>query len=284
MIDIVNPFADRLETASSLSSSTGSVNGGGERVSESPIWQAHRPDGTLELKFLVHEQKAETIRNWARQRLQPDPHSSAPRDDVSADHYRVQSLYLDTPALDIFHRIPELQGAKYRIRRYGDERIVWLERKQKTEGVVRKQRIATFDDDLAERLFGPACDSWEGGWFRQQIDGLKLIPSCRVTYERFARIGLTPSGPVRLTLDSGLSGEQSTDWTVPRTGLSSAPLLDGRCILELKFRKTVPALFKELMQDLQLATGRFSKYRETVRRYVAPLTPAADRRDEAPDA
>ncbi len=278
MIDTVNPFDARP-----VSAPRSPVTGRESPSSTTPLWQSHRPEGAFELKFVVDDRKAEGIRDWARQRLEPDPNAAPVEADASsgtrghADCYRVHSLYLDTPRLDIFHRIPAMQGAKYRLRRYGNDHVVWLERKQKTEGIVRKQRAASTDGEFLHRLRGPVEESWEGTWFRDQVDGLALRPTCHVTYERFARVGITPSGPVRLTLDSGLCGERTAEWAVPRALLASPSLLVGRSILELKFRGVVPTLFKELMQDLQLATGRFSKYRETVRRFAeAPSTGDAD--------
>lgn len=286
MIDIVNPFDTRLLQASC------SLGTGRESLfPEPPLWQSHRPEGAFELKFLVDDQKAQAVRDWARQRLQPDPNAAASQTagiHGAANHgdcYRVHSLYLDTPRLDIFHRLPAMEGTKYRLRRYGDEGIVWLERKQKTDGIVRKQRVASADEEFVRRLQGPVGDSWEGNWFRDQVDGLGLRPTCHVTYQRFARVGMTPAGPVRLTLDSGLCGERTADWSVPKSLLGTNSLLSGRSILELKFRDVVPSLFKELMQTLQLSTGRFSKYRETVRRFTdgssAGNTAPATEQDDA---
>ena len=68
--------------------------------------------GAYELKFLVAEDRAREIMDWARTHLAPDPHS----DSESNDGYRVNSLYLDTPKFDVFHRTGFCGRRKYRLR------------------------------------------------------------------------------------------------------------------------------------------------------------------------
>jgi len=240
-------------------------------------WESHTAEGAHELKFVIDDETAGTIRNWARERLQPDAYAAEP----GGDGYRVSTLYLDTPEFDIFRESAVGREGKYRLRRYGSEAVVWLERKSKAGGLVRKQRASVPDGDLQRKIARPGGDTWpDESWFPQRVEELSLRPVCHVTYERFARIGSTPVGPVRLTLDSRLCGEPTSEWTVPTESLASGALLDRRNVLELKFRQSVPALFKDLIQDLRLPVGRFSKYRETVRRFRTEKS-ALERREES---
>jgi hypothetical protein len=75
-----------------------------------------------------------------------------------------------------------------------------------------------------------------------------------------ARVAATDRGTIRLTVDDELR-------TLPLHGLAfddtaeGAPLTDGRPILELKYIRPAPALFKELIEEFQLTPAPISKYR-----------------------
>ena len=254
MIDIANPSG-----VNRLPLSLPSQGGETARIpslAAGRSWESHTSEGAHELKFVIDDALAATIREWARDRLLPDPHAGE-------EGYRVSTLYLDTPQFDVFRQTEIGRAGKYRVRRYGSEEIVWLERKSKIEGRVHKQRVSVPDGDIETAVRTPEGD---GDWFRKHVEELQLRPVCQVTYDRFARIGQTPVGPVRMTLDSRLCGCSTSAWSVPHGALVTGELLDRRHVLELKFRTTVPALFKDLIQDLRLPIGRFSKYRGTVRR------------------
>jgi hypothetical protein len=65
---------------------------------------------------------------------------------------------------------------------------------------------------------------------------------------------------LRLTLDRRVHGILTNEWSLaPFEG--GLPLLTGQVILELKFHSALPALFKELVQDLRLSPHTVSKYR-----------------------
>src|SRR5688572_2760812 len=80
-----------------------------------------------ETKFLVTPAVAEQIRDWARARLAPDPNASGESNDAY-DAYQITSLYFDTENFDVFHRKGSFGRSKYRIRRYGESEIAFLER------------------------------------------------------------------------------------------------------------------------------------------------------------
>ena len=89
-----------------------------------------------ELKFLLDPSLGEQVRDWARARLEPDPHGAGPSDD----EYLTSSLYFDTGEWDVFHRRGSFGKAKYRIRRYSGVDVVFLERKLRTSKMVVKRR------------------------------------------------------------------------------------------------------------------------------------------------
>jgi hypothetical protein len=161
-----------------------------------------------EIKFLVTPQIAAQIRDWARGRLVSDPNAS----DESGDGYQITSLYFDTEQFDVFHRKGSFGRSKYRIRRYGQTDMVFLERKLKTQGLLTKRRSIIKLDEL-ERLAAESPErGWPGFWFHRRFLARRLEPVCKISYHRAARVAMTGHGPIRLTLDENLRA-------LPVTGL-----------------------------------------------------------------
>ncbi len=215
--------------------------------------------GAFETKFVVEHSVAMTIQDWARQHLDADPHAG----EELHDGYHVNSVYLDTPNFDTFRRSPFFRRRKFRLRRYGDEATIWLELKRKRKGQVRKRRVSVMEADLSQRLAHPHDPEWDGAWFHRRLEKRQLRPVCQVTYRRFARIGTSATGPIRLTIDGDLFANGAAEWQVPSAPLSGESLLNGRRIVEFKYRDAMPAAFRGLIQDLQLVPTSFSKYRES---------------------
>jgi hypothetical protein len=208
-----------------------------------------------EMKFLVSSDLADQIRGWARGHLRPDPYAGG----ETGDGYRITSLYFDNEPFDVFHRRGSYGRSKFRIRRYGQEEVAFLERKLKTRGLLTKRRSVVKLDEL-ERLSEPeAKKDWAGYWFHRRLLARGLNPVCQVSYRRTARVAMTPYGPIRLTLDDNLRA-------LPAAGVwfseqEATPLMDDGIILELKFRFGMPALFKYLVEEFALTPQPFSKYR-----------------------
>ena len=96
---------------------------------------------------------------WARQHMAPDPHV----EPSLGDAYRISSLYLDTPALDVFCHRGSAARSKFRLRRYGDESAVYLERKRKKRDCVEKRRVPVLEAEMdsfkiqTHRRIGPVA-------------------------------------------------------------------------------------------------------------------------------
>src|SRR5213083_985669 len=97
-----------------------------------------------EIKFLVGPVLADQIRHWARARLAPDPNA----EEEALGAYQITSLYFDTEQSDVFHRRGSFGRSKYRIRRYGQSEVAFLERKLKTRGFLTKRRSIVKLDEL----------------------------------------------------------------------------------------------------------------------------------------
>ncbi len=227
--------------------------------------------GQYEIKFLIGEDSAAQVRDWARVNMSRDPVAACDEREM----YQVHTVYLDTPTLGVFGRAGALRTRKYRLRRYGSEDTVWLERKAKVRGRVKKRRTAISEEQLACLYDSAPPPYWPGQWFRRRVQLRQLQPVCSVTYERFARIGLTPEGPIRLTLDRAIGGcglqpTEATGWDVPRSSLDELQRLSGLCILELKYPTSLPALFKGVMSDFTLSPLKVSKFRTCMQTWVVP--------------
>jgi VTC domain len=234
------------------------LNGTGVAMG-SPRWPRPTLEPPFEMKFLVTEARAAQVAAWAAEHLEPDPHAGDSRDDG----YRVTSLYLDTPALDVYHRRGSFGRAKYRVRRYDSAPWLFLERKCKVKGRVRKRRTRVGDKELA--LLGPTAPpgGWPGCWFGRRVALRGLAPTCLVSYERVACVGSGPHGPIRLTIDRDFLCRPGTAIGVPELSAGHV-LFAGQGVVELKFRVAMPALFKRLLRDLELTPARASKYRAAV--------------------
>jgi hypothetical protein len=212
--------------------------------------------GASEIKFVVDAATGETIREWARRHLEPDPHGGG----VSSDVYETTTLYFDTPTRDVFHRRGSNGRAKYRIRRYGTGDTVFLERKLRTSSSLTKRRTLVATPDLARLAHVPSdSDDWLGRWFERRVAARALGPVCQIFYRRTARGTSTESGLARLTIDEALHATETDAIRFkPALGI---PVLAGRQIVEMKFRTAMPVVFKRLIEELTLVPGTVSKYR-----------------------
>lgn len=212
-----------------------------------------------EMKFLVSPEQAEGIREWARANLAPDAHAGG----AAGDEYRVTSLYLDTEDMAVFERRGSYGRSKYRVRRYGESDLIFLERKLKTRNRVGKIRSIVGAGELAllERAESPK--KWAGHWFHQRVQVRGLAPVCQISYSRMARMGVSESGPIRLTVDEDLRATpvQRYAFAAVDAGVVLSP---EQRILELKYKAEIPGLFKELMQQFDLRPQPSSKYRLAV--------------------
>jgi hypothetical protein len=228
-----------------------------------------------EIKFLVDRSRGEAIRRWARGRLAPDPHGSG----VHGDEYLTTSVYFDTAAFDVALRHGSFGRTKYRVRRYDRSDVVFLERKLRTSRFLTKRRsiIALDDLDLLDdRRPNP---DWTGYWFQRRVTSRDLSPVCQVSYLRTARVGMTPAGPIRLTVDDHIAA-----LPVTRLDFSDGDrtaVLDDQMVVEMKYRVSPPVVFKELAHEFGLAPEPVSKYRFAARRLAlipssaSPSTPAS---------
>ncbi len=210
-----------------------------------------------ETKFVLDAARGAEVREWARRHLKADPYGSGP----FGDEYHTASLYLDTAALDVFHRRGSFGRAKFRIRRYSGADYAFVERKMRRPNLLVKRRTRVGLEvlrDIERSAIPKAAPAW---WFQERVRVRKLIPSCLLSYHRTARAIALPAGLARLTVDDGLFVEPATGFTLDGAEPARAPMLAGRVILELKFRGVFPAIFQQLVHTFDLQRSTASKYR-----------------------
>lgn len=218
-----------------------------------------------ETKFLIPLEKAPAVLAWAREHMEPDPHGTG----AHQDEYLVQSIYLDTPEWHVFRKVGSYGRAKYRVRRYGAESWLFLERKMKRSGIVRKRRTTISISDLPTY-----SEVANGRWYEKRLSLRQLVPRCYIQYERVARQKMTSDGLLRLTVDRALHFNTKVEWQWP--GLGGTPFLCEFAILELKYLQ-LPALAKNVIAEFNLNPGPASKYRMALRAsHWAPQLMAID--------
>ena len=218
----------------------------------------------IEQRFVVGDSTAREILSWARAELPPDPHGRGPHRDA----YTVTTSYLENPTFDTFFRRGSYGRAKYRMRRYGEDDGVFVERKLRTASVLAKRRSRVPLDDLEQVL---RLTDGETAWFSRRLALRDLRPVCSITYERVARQLALGDSVVRLTIDSDLrvAGVVSVDFRCD----GGRPLLAGQSVVELKYQDYPPAIFKSLAERFIMAPRSISKYRDAVEALgLAPRT------------
>jgi hypothetical protein len=211
-----------------------------------------------EIKFSIDETQAQQVLDWAGAHLTLDSHAT----NAEAGSYRTKTLYLDNETKDVYRRCGSYKHHKFRLRRYGDEPFVFLERKSSWSHQVKKYRTVIPESDLP--LLGSCqfSSSWEGSWFHRRISSKGLKPSYQVGYERTAYVGTPGESPMRLTMDRQIGSRLAPGWSFADFG--GLPLFGERVILELKYCDLLPLPFHNLIQSLGLTLSRISKYRLAV--------------------
>ncbi|MEE2712735.1 MAG: VTC domain-containing protein [Planctomycetota bacterium] len=220
-----------------------------------------------ELRGVVPLSRLEEIRESANRHLSPD-----------GEPYRVATLYLDTPELEMLHGMYARADVIYRIRHYEGDASVWLERKRRLGHAVSKRRSAWPLGDLSAVLSGGARLSQE--WperIRSEIQARELGVRTIVTFRRTAWV----SEKLRLTLDERVEAAQHADMRRIAPASQSVPMLSNSAVIEFKTEsETRPVVMSELMKELAIEPQAFSKYIASAR--VLGIGPT--RSDEAQES
>jgi len=223
-----------------------------------------------ELKFLIGEATAVSVRNFVRAYLDPDPFMSA----VGPKGYVVESLYMDTPNQACYRQTKDGVRNRYklRIRTYEDGAAspAFLEVKKRTADTIHKARAAIAQSAVTDLLSGRAgspielIDSTSEKrrsleLFRRKMAEIGARPSAFVRYVREAYVPRA-GNVARVTFDRGLTGADYSG-TFERPDGDWRPAMGrGQVVMELKFTERFPVWMRELTHTFGLRRSPFPKY------------------------
>ena len=236
-------------------------------------YQHHPQTNRRELKYVVSEATASSVRRYIRSYLEPDEHMQ-PGQDTG---YPIWSLYLDTPTLALYRQTVDGVKNRFKLRlRFYDRdpaSPVFLEIKRRVNEVVCKERAAigrqaaahllawSARPDPADLLHaaedshaGPALEN-----FCRLRASIAANASMYVSYLREAYVS-PDSDEVRVTFDREVEGNLWSD----SDGIAPPPPGPqpriGGVILELKFTDRFPQWMRDLVQTYSLQPRSVPKY------------------------
>jgi hypothetical protein len=221
----------------------------------------------FEFKYVLDRSRREEVEAELQHFVELDPYVAG----RPGHTYFVRSLYFDDQAHSAFHDKVDgmLTRSKFRIRTYGhrlDDPAPWfLEIKGRHNNLVFKHRTplaGEFDKrangyELSRVLLrhatpGTVLEQFEFELYRRQIGPIVLVDYLRRPY-------LSKFDPeFRLTFDTGLCAV-ATDAMFSDTAAMPFPMLRGFTVMEVKFRRTVPAWFHRILQAFDLRRRSISK-------------------------
>ena len=237
-----------------------------------------------ELKYIVEESKAESIRHQVCAHLATDPFSDQTRG------YDVSSLYLDSPTYELYAQTARGQRNRFklRVRFYSEDTDdpVFFEIKRRDGAVVRKQRSAVRRSSVDRILNGgvPALSDLHesGGDLSVMNEFCRLrqgIGAYGYTYVGYRREAFGSGGTlsnVRVTFDRDLvAGNHRVGDPLLILPPDISPRVGG-VILELKFTDRFPRWMHDLVQVFQLERTSVPKYNTCVDALGVQVLPNGD--------
>jgi hypothetical protein len=243
----------------------------------------------IEKKFVLSRDEGMELLRMIENRVPP----SYPKQGTQ--FYDVESLYFDSPDLDIYRAHFQVYDGRFKLRTrtYGpngiwDRSCVFLEMKIKNREVTEKFRIK-LDPATHARLFeaecpelalsralirtNPSLEFRELSHRVKKVDEilckLKLRPCSRLYYRRKA----FENSEIRITLDENIQGELLMDipaatrmeifgsslWTQAQQMHKGYPIARGM-VLEIKNEGTLPSWLDEFLRENKTPEARFSKF------------------------
>jgi SPX domain protein involved in polyphosphate accumulation len=243
----------------------------------------------IEKKFILSRDEGEEFIRLIEAHVPP----SYPKNGT--EFYDVESLYFDSPNLDIYRAHFQIYDGRFKLRTrtYGpngiwDRSCVYLEMKMKQRELTQKFRIKLdaqshamlFESDEPELplsrtliMTNPSLEFRELSHRVQQVDQhlrkLKLKPCSRLSYRRKAY----ENDEIRITIDENVQSELLLEvdpatrmeisalplWPDAQRMLSDYPISRGM-ILEIKNQGSFPEWMNEFVLAHKMTEARFSKF------------------------
>jgi hypothetical protein len=228
----------------------------------------------FELKYVISEQKARSIRNYISSFLELDE-NCAGKSDFS---YAVHSLYIDSDHLQTYW--DTINGNKnrfkLRIRYYTEDpdTPVFLEIKRRLNNCIKKQRAAVRREAVQAILAGqlppaqalasqdpralPALQD-----FCRLVQNMEARPKVHVAYLREAYLPLTENS-ARVTMDRMVRSEFNPTLELSTRMQNPIVVWNQTVVLELKFTDRFPNWFRDLVRTFDLRQCGAAKYADGV--------------------
>jgi hypothetical protein len=224
-----------------------------------------------EYKYLVPAERALEIREFVQPYLVPD-HNDHPM----GYGYEVNSLYLDSPGLELCNATVEGQKNRFKLRlrwySAGENEPVFFEIKRRVDDQILKERAIVRRDAVQRLLSGHWAvpsdlkDPRDGQSLSTLQHFCKLRNALQATgtvYVKYLREAWVPEigNDVRVTFDRGLRGTgYGENFSTPVLDWDT-PYIDGT-ILELKFNDRFPRWLSGMSQAFNLHRISVPKYVE----------------------
>lgn len=231
-----------------------------------------------EVKYLVPMDMVDAISDYVAQYCEMDYYSQ-----ISSDgFYVINSLYLDTPSLFLFHKpqTGSLDYSCFRIRSYGADPKppYYFESKQKIREFSKKRRGKIpienfgdiFDNPQNVKGFDPYADKNVRD-FIEKVTTFGLSPQILTQYRRRAFLSVHDDY-ARVTFDRDMCYRDEKGWSVKpdarMTHYDHPDSFDLRgsganVILELKCERKIPIWMVQLVRHFGLVRHGFSKYQSS---------------------
>jgi len=226
----------------------------------------------LELKYLIDERTAESVRRSILPYCEADPFNG-----TCGRGYRIRSLYFDSPSLVCFRAKERGDSDRFKLRArvYDATGSVSLEVKRKRGDVVWKARSAVPRDIWAEAAQGWVVPKVKNPRalerFARLFAEFGAEPKIIVDYQREAYAS-REDGYARVTFDRNVRYAAMPDFDLdsPESGTLAVPTgitadFGTACVLELKCEQFMPTWMAQLIHEHQLLRVGFSKYNTAMR-------------------
>ena len=228
----------------------------------------------VESKLLIDEALVPVLIERLLEYMDPDPYNIK----VGNKPYEICNIYFDDECNSVIrHSISKPKyKEKLRLRSYGTPTLdskVFLEIKKKHNKIGTKRRAVMPLSDMLEYLNSgkrPEGLKYIDYQVLNEIDYFlshkPVEPKVYISYLRSAYFGKEDKN-VRITVDREiLTRRYDLDLTKGRYG---EPLLPpGKILLEVKFHGAVPLWLVNILSDLGLSFGKYTKYGNEFRRYL----------------
>ncbi len=206
----------------------------------------------VETKYVLNKKEQEEFMRRIQSYVQEDKYFKS----------TIGNLYFDNNNNDLIINSLEkpIFREKVRLRTYGVPNEVFLEIKNKYDGVVRKRRIKLSLDDYYRFLETPSnkIDNQILKEIKYYIDYYKLYPKIYIGYDRVSYQGISDN-TLRITFDSNLRSRRN-NLKLECGSEGEKYFSDDYYIMEIKTKDALPIWLVNILSDLKIYPQSFSKY------------------------